>query len=80
MDKMESPLPIATLSHYRVVSKIGEGGMGEVYLAQDKKLDRRVAIKVLNEQFSKDEDKLNRFVREARAASALNHPNILTVY
>ena len=52
--------------------------MGEVYLAQDTKLDCRVAIKVLNGQFSKNEDKLNRFVREARAASALNHPNILT--
>src|SRR5262244_3131022 len=69
-----------TLSHYRIVSKIGTGGMGEVYLAQDTKLDRKVAIKFLNEQFRKDEDKLNRFVREAKAASALNHPNILTVH
>jgi eukaryotic-like serine/threonine-protein kinase len=69
-----------TLSHYRIVSKIGAGGMGEVYLAQDTKLDRKVAIKFLNQEFSKDEDKLNRFVQEAKAASALNHPNILTVY
>src|ERR1051325_4378613 len=68
------------LGRYEIRSKIGEGGMGEVYLAQDMKLDRKVAIKFLNEQFSKDEDKLNRFVREAKAASALNHPNILTVH
>ncbi len=69
-----------TLSHYRIVSRIGAGGMGEVYLAQDTKLDRKVAIKFLHEEFSRDADKLNRFVQEAKAASALNHPNILTVY
>ena len=54
--------------------------MGEVYLAQDTKLDRKVAIKFLHEEFSKDADKLGRFIQEAKAASALNHPNILTVH
>ena len=54
--------------------------MGEVYLAQDTKLDRKVAIKFLNDEFSRDPDKLKRFIQEAKAASALNHPNILTVY
>jgi serine/threonine protein kinase/Tfp pilus assembly protein PilF len=70
----------STLSHYRIVSRIGAGGMGEVYRALDTKLDRNVAIKFLNQEFSKDTDKLNRFIQEAKAASALNHPNILTVY
>ncbi len=69
-----------TLSHYRIVSKIGEGGMGEVYLAEDTRLERRVAVKLLGEELNGNEDRLRRFVREAKAASALNHPNILTVY
>jgi serine/threonine protein kinase/tetratricopeptide (TPR) repeat protein len=78
---MNKELPAgSSLSHYRIVSKIGAGGMGEVYSAQDTKLDRKVAIKFLHEEFSKDADKLGRFIQEAKAASALNHPNILTVY
>jgi serine/threonine protein kinase len=68
------------IGHYRVLSKIGEGGMGEVYLAEDSKLDRRVAIKILNEKFAKHESNLNRFMQEAKAASALNHPNILVIH
>ncbi len=68
------------LDRYKIISLIGAGGMGEVYLAEDKKLDRKVAIKILNEKFSRDESNLRRFVAEAKAASALNHPNILTIY
>ena len=61
-----------TLSHYRIVSKIGAGGRGEVYLARDTRLDRAVAIKVLPADFAKDVDRLKRFEQEARATSALN--------
>ena len=68
------------LGRYEIHSQLGAGGMGEVYRAQDTELDRKVAIKFLHQEFSKDKDKLNRFIQEAKAASALNHPNILTVY
>lgn len=65
---------------YKVIGHIGTGGMGEVYLAQDPRLGRHVALKLLRREFAKDEDRLRRFQQEAHAASALNHPNILTVY
>ncbi|MGI8788520.1 MAG: protein kinase domain-containing protein [Pyrinomonadaceae bacterium] len=66
--------------HYEIIRQIGAGGMGEVYLARDKKLDRRVAVKILNEKFSRHESNLQRFVKEAKAASSLNHPNILVIH
>ena len=68
------------LSHYRIISKLGAGGMGEVYLAEDVRLHRKIALKILPESFTADAHRLSRFEQEARAASALNHPNILTVH
>ena len=69
-----------TLSHYRIVSKIGAGGMGEVYLAQDIRLDRKVALKILPAELAANQDRMRRFVQEAKAAAALNHPNIAHIY
>src|ERR1051325_3786805 len=72
--------PGQTIAAYEVISFISRGGMGEVYLAEDKRLGRKVALKVLPASFTTNDDRLRRFEQEARAASALNHPNIITIY
>ena len=69
-----------TLSHFKIVGKLGEGGMGVVYRAEDMNLDRPVAIKILPPGAQRDEDSLGRFLREAKTASKLQHPNITTIY
>src|SRR3989441_3804626 len=69
-----------SLSHYRIVSRIAAGSMGEVYLAQDTKLDRKVALKILPADLAANRDRMQRFVREAKSAAALNHPNIAHIY
>src|SRR5258705_7002143 len=78
-DKAEMK-PGQILGSYEVLSFISRGGMGEVYLAQDKRLSRKVALKLLPASFTRDDDRLRRFEQEARSASALNHPNIITIY
>lgn len=68
------------VGHYQIIGPIGKGGMGEVYLASDEKLDRKVALKLLPTEFTDHKERLRRFIQEAKAASSLNHPNIITIY
>lgn len=79
-DEQEASIVGTAIGPYKILSLLGVGGMGEVYLAQDVRLGRRVALKLLPVFFTKDKDRVRRFEQEARAASALNHPNILTIY
>ena len=76
----DSPLPFETLGHYEIISRLGQGGMGEVYLGYERSLDRWVAIKVLPARFARDSDLVRRFRSEATAAAKLIHPNIIQIY
>src|SRR5205085_2355585 len=68
------------LDRYEIISPLGAGGMGEVYLALDTRLERKIALKLLPANFTTDADRVRRFIQEAKAASALNHPNIITIH
>src|SRR6266446_4566143 len=72
--------PRSTIAHYRIISKLGQGGMGEVWRATDTKLNREVAIKILPDVFAQDADRMARFSREAQVLASLNHPNIAAIY
>src|SRR5215469_8116031 len=72
--------PQQSIAHYRIVSKLGEGGMGEVWRATDTKLNRHVAVKILPETLAQDPDRMARFTREAQVLASLNHPNIAAIH
>jgi eukaryotic-like serine/threonine-protein kinase len=72
--------PGTKVGRYEIRSQLGAGGMGEVYLAEDTRLHRKVALKILSEALASEQQRLQRFIQEAKAASALNHPHILTIY
>src|SRR5712691_3936722 len=78
--KQTESLTGCTLSHYQIVSRLGVGGMGEVYLAHDKRLGRKIALKLLSTHFTTDKDRLRRFEQEAHAASTLSHPNVCMIH
>ena len=77
---MNERLPDIGVPHYRILSRLGAGGMGEVWLGEDTRLGRKVAIKLLPAEATRNAESVRRFVQEARAASALNHPHIVTVH
>ncbi len=77
---MSERLPDIGVPHYRVLSRLGAGGMGEVWLAEDTRLGRKVAIKLLPTEAMRNAESVRRFIQEARAASALNHPHIVTIH
>src|SRR6266404_1130847 len=80
-ETMEQRLaPGKQIAHYRVLSRLGQGGMGAVFLADDTRLGRRAALKLLSPEVAADADRLHRFVQEAKLASLLTHPNVATIY
>ncbi len=72
--------PGTRIAQYRILSRLGSGGMGEVYLAHDERLERKAAVKILPAGAASDRDSIRRFTQEAKAAAALSHPNIATIY